>query len=169
MFALGCFWGAERCFWETPGVYTTAVGYAGGVTPNPTYEEVSAGGTGHAEAVRITYDPDRISYEALLDEFWRNIDPTDAEGQFGDRGRQYRSGIFYLDETQRLIAEMSKQMAQNSGRFKGVIVTEILPATTFWPAEEDHQDYYKKNPLRYKFFRFGSGRDSRLEKIWDNR
>ena len=153
-------------FDKLDGVTSTTVGYAGGKEKNPTYEQVSAGLTGHVEAVEIVYDPSRISYSALLDVFWRNIDPTQADGQFVDRGPQYRSVIFYHNDEQRRLAEASRESLDNSGRYERGIVTEIVPATTFYRAEEYHQDYYKKNPLRYKYYRYGSGRDRYLEKIW---
>jgi peptide-methionine (S)-S-oxide reductase len=145
-------------------VISTISGYTGGTKKNPTYEEVSAGTTGHAEAVQITYDPAKISYEKLLDVFWHNIDPLTANAQFCDSGSQYRSAIFYHDETQKNLAEASKKRLQS--RFKEPIVTEIVRATEFYPAEDYHQDYYKKNPIRYKIYRYGCGRDQRLQKLW---
>ncbi len=165
-FAGGCFWCMEHPFEKLDGVVEVVSGYTGGHVENPTYRQVSAGGTGHAEAVRITYDPAVIGYGKLLEVFWRNIDPTDAGGQFVDRGDQYRSAIFYHDEEQKRLAERSKAQMAASGRFDGPIVTEIVPASTFYPAEEYHQDYYRKNPLRYYFYRSGSGRDEYLEKTW---
>jgi len=141
-------------------------GYAGGHTVNPTYEEVSAGGTGHLETVEIVYDPAKVSYEKLLDVFWRQINPTDAGGQFVDRGTSYKSAIFYHNEEQRRLAELSKGKLEQSGRFDKPIVTEIRPAGPFYPAEGYHQDYWKKNPVRYKLYRFNSGRDQYLEKTW---
>jgi len=149
---------------ELEGVISTISGYTGGSKKNPTYEEVSAGTTGHAEAVQITYDPTKISYEKLLDVFWRNIDPLTANAQFCDSGSQYRSAIFYHDEAQKNLAEASKKRLQS--RFKQPIVTEIVRATEFYPAEDYHQDYYKKNPIRYKIYRYGCGRDQRLQKLW---
>jgi peptide-methionine (S)-S-oxide reductase len=163
-FAGGCFWCMEPPFDALDGVISTTSGYIGGRTANPTYEEVSSGTTGHTEAVEIVYDPDRISYAKLLEVFWRNIDPLTANAQFCDVGSQYRAGIFVHDETQRRLAEESKRgVAQRLGK---PIVTEITTASTFYPAEEYHQDYYRKNPLRYKLYRTGCGRDRRLEAIW---
>ena len=165
-FAGGCFWCVESDFEKVPGVIKVISGFTGGNVANPTYKQVSAGGTGHVEAVQITYDPTRVTYEQLLDVLWRHIDPTDAGGQFVDRGSQYRSAIFYHDEQQRQIAEKSRQALQQSGRFNKPIVTEILPFKAFYVAEDYHQDYYKKNPLRYKYYRWNSGRDQFLEKTW---
>lgn len=166
IFAGGCFWCMEPPFEKLDGVHAVVSGYIGGDEANPTYQEVSAGRTGHAEAVEITYDPTRVSYKQLLDVFWMNIDPTDARGQFVDRGSQYRSAIFYLDEEQKQQAEASRQRLEKSGRFDRPIVTEIVAATRFSPAEGYHQDYYKESPVRYKFYRYNSGRDQFLEKIW---
>ncbi len=166
IFAGGCFWCMQPPFDKLDGVISTTVGYAGGKEKNPTYEQVSAGLTGHVEAVEIVYDPSRVSYSALLDVFWRNIDPTQADGQFVDRGPQYRSVIFYHNDEQRRLAEASRESLDNSGRYERGLVTEIVPATTFYRAEEYHQDYYKKNPLRYKYYRYGSGRDRYLEEVW---
>ncbi len=168
IFAGGCFWCMEPPFEKLPGVLSVTSGYTGGNTVDPTYKEVSAGRTGHTEAIEIVFDPSQVSYPQLLEILWMNIDPTDGKGQFVDRGNQYRSGIFYLNEEQRVQAEASKQKLERSGRFDKPIVTEIVPATTFYPAEEYHQDYYKKNPLRYKFYRYNSGRDRFLEKAWGN-
>lgn len=165
-FAGGCFWCMVPPFEKIDGVKLVVSGYTGGYKDNPTYEEVSAGKTGHVEAVQITYDPSKVSYEKLLDVFWRQVDPTDIGGQFVDRGSQYRSVIFFNTPAQKALAEKSKAELQKSGRFKKSIVTEILPAGKFYPAEEYHQDYYKKNPLRYKFYRFNSGRDQFLKKVW---
>lgn len=165
-FAGGCFWCMEPPYDKLDGVVSTTSGYTGGQTKNPTYEEVSAGGTGHTEAVQIVYDSKKISYAQLLEVFWHNVDPLDAGGQFCDRGSQYRTGIFYYDETQKRLAEQSKRELDASGRFKQPIVTEIVQATAFYPAEEYHQDYYQKNPVRYKFYRFGCRRDSRLKALW---
>lgn len=162
----GCFWCMQPPFDKLAGVISTTVGYCGGKEENPDYKQVSAGKTGHAEAVEIEYDPSRISYAQLLDVFWRNIDPTQKDGQFNDLGRQYRTAIFYHNEEQRRLAEASKEELGKSGRFAKEIVTEIVPATTFYEAEEYHQDYYKKNPLRYKLYRYGSGRDSYLVRKW---
>jgi peptide-methionine (S)-S-oxide reductase len=163
-FAGGCFWCMEPPYDELEGVISTISGYTGGTKKNPTYEEVSAGTTGHAEAVQITYDPTKIRYEKLLDVFWRNIDPLTANAQFCDSGSQYRSAIFYHDETQKNLAEASKKRLQS--RFKEPIVTEIVRATEFYSAEDYHQDYYKKNPIRYKIYRYGCGRDQRLQTLW---
>ena len=165
-FAGGCFWCVESDFEKVNGVVEAVSGYTGGQKPNPTYQEVSAGGTGHAEAVQVTYDPAKITYEELLDVFWRHVDPTDGGGQFVDRGSQYRTAIFYHDEEQKRIAEESKAQLEKSGRFSGPVVTEIVPLTEFYPAEDYHQDYYTKNPLRYKLYRFGSGRDQFLSSTW---
>ena len=165
-FAGGCFWCMEPPYDELDGVISTTSGYTGGRKQNPTYEEVSTGTTGHTEAVQVVFDPKRISYARLLEVFWRNIDPLTANAQFCDHGTQYRSGIFYHDAEQRRLAEDSKRALEASGRFKGPIVTEIVAAGTFYPAEEYHQDYYKKNPIRYKFYRAGCGRDQRLAELW---
>ncbi|MBI2821304.1 MAG: peptide-methionine (S)-S-oxide reductase MsrA [Acidobacteria bacterium] len=165
-FAGGCFWCMEHPFDELEGVVSTTSGYTGGRVVNPTYEHVSSGGTGHAEAVQILYDPEKISYEKLLDTFWHNIDPTDLGGQFCDRGSQYRSAIFYHDETQKQQAETSKKDLETSGRLKKPVVTEIVPAKDFYTAEDYHQNYYRENPLRYKVYRYGCGRDRRLKELW---
>jgi peptide-methionine (S)-S-oxide reductase len=165
-FAGGCFWCMEPPFDKLDGVVSTVSGYLGGTEENPTYQEVSAGRTGHAETVQITFDPSKVTYRKLLEVFWKQINPTTADRQFVDVGRQYRSAIFYQNEVQRRLAEESRKEMENSGRFGAPIVTEIVPAGTFWPAEDYHQDYYMKNPLRYKFYRFGSGRDQYLKKIW---
>lgn len=166
-FAGGCFWCMEKPYESYKGIIDVTSGYTGGHKPNPTYKDVTSGTTGHLEAVRILYDPAVISYEKLLDIFWRQIDPTDDQGQFVDRGKQYRSAIFYHDERQKQLAEISKKMLDSSGRFEKPVVTAILPAKSFYKAEEYHQDYYKKNPIRYKFYRFNSGRDKFLEKVWE--
>lgn len=166
IFAGGCFWCMEPPFEKLDGVLSVVAGYIGGNKDNPTYQEVSAGWTGHAEAVEVTYDPARVSYPQLLSVFWKNIDPTDADGQFVDRGSQYRSAIFYLDGEQKKLAETSREQLGKSGRFDRPIVTEIVPASKFYPAEEYHQDFYKKNPLRYQFYRYNSLRDRFLEKAW---
>lgn len=168
-FAGGCFWCMEPPFEKLTGVKTVIPGYTGGHKPNPTYEEVSAGGTGHVEAIQILFDPSKVSYADLLEVFWRQIDPTDAGGQFVDRGKQYRSAIFYHTEEQKRLAEKSKSNLQKRGTFSKPIVTEILPATEFYPAEEYHQDYYKKNSIRYKFYRFHSGRDHFLNTAWGDK
>ncbi len=169
IFAGGCFWCMEHPFDELPGVISTTVGYTGGVKKAPTYEEVSAGGTGHAESVEVIFDPSLISYSELLDVFWRNIDPTTPNRQFVDVGSQYRTAVFYLNEAQKRLAEKSKTELEATGRYDQPIVTEIVPATTFYRAEEYHQDYYKKNPIRYKFYRYNSGRDRYIEKVWGKR
>ena len=165
-FAGGCFWCTESDFEKVPGVAKVISGYTGGGKENPTYKEVSSGTTGHVEAVQVYYDPSQVTYEELLDFFWRHVDPTDPGGQFVDRGAQYRSGIFYHDEEQQRLAEKSKEELSRSGKFDKPVVTEILKFTRFYEAEEYHQDYYKKNPLRYKYYRYGSGRDQFLEKVW---
>jgi peptide-methionine (S)-S-oxide reductase len=165
-FAGGCFWCMEHPFDQIPGVISVTSGYTGGHKKNPTYEEVSAGGTGHAESVQIIYDPSKVTYEKLLDVFWHNIDPTTKDRQFCDRGNQYRSAIFYHNEDQRNLALKSKKELEMSKPFKEPIVTEIVPSTEFYPAEEYHQQYYKKNPIRYKFYRYRCGRDQRLRELW---
>ena len=165
-FAGGCFWCVESDFEKVDGVIEAVSGYAGGHKPNPTYKEVSGGGTGHTEAVQVHYDPDKITYKELLDVLWRHMDPTDAGGQFVDRGSQYRPAIFYHDEEQKRIAEASKAELEKSGRFSKPVATEIVPLEEFYPAEEYHQDYYSKNPLRYKMYRYGSGRDQFLSRTW---
>ncbi len=158
-FAGGCFWCSESDYKKLPGVIKVVSGYTGGHKQNPTYREVSEGSSGHVEAIQVHYDPAQISYDALLTVFWRHIDPTDAGGQFADRGLQYRSGIFYHDEEQKMLAEKSKEALSRSGRFTKPIVTEIKPSTVFYEAEEYHQNYSEKNPLRYRNYRWGSGRD----------
>ena len=163
-FAGGCFWCMEGPFDKLDGVVSTTSGYTGGTKKNPTYEEVSSGGTGHAEAVQIVYDPAKISYEKLLEVFWHNIDPVAKNRQFCDAGTQYRSAIFVHDANQKRLAEASKTEIQK--RFKQPLATEIVQASAFYPAEDYHQDYYKKNPVRYKFYRSGCGRDARLEELW---
>ncbi len=163
-FAGGCFWCMEPPFDELDGVSSTTSGYIAGTTKNPTYEQVSTGTTGHTEALQVVYDPKKITYEKLLDVFWRNIDPLAANGQFCDLGSQYRSGIFYHDGNQKSAAEKSKKAIQ--ARFKQPVATEITAATVFYPAEDYHQDYYKKNPLRYKLYSHGCGRAQRLEEVW---
>jgi len=165
-FAGGCFWCTEADFEKVPGVVKVISGYTGGHKENPTYEEVSAGGTGHVEAVQVYYDPQKVSYEELLEFFWRHVDPTDPGGQFVDRGSQYRSVIFYQDEEQRQLAEASKKKLGESGLFDKPIVTEIIKFERFYPAEAYHQDYYKTHGTRYKFYRWASGRDQFLEKAW---
>lgn len=165
-FAGGCFWCMEPPFDKLDGVISTTSGYTGGHQDNPTYKQVSSGGTGHTEAVQIVYDPSKISYEKLLTVFWRNIDPTSADRQFCDRGTQYRPGIFYHGPAQQKAAENSLKELKKNKPFKEPIVTEITAATKFYPAEEYHQDYYKKNPVRYKFYRYNCGRDEILEYLW---
>jgi peptide-methionine (S)-S-oxide reductase len=165
-FAGGCFWCMEPPFDKLDGVVSTTSGYIGGRTRNPTYEEVSAGGTGHAEAVQVVYDPARISYEQLLQVFWRNIDPTVRNRQFCDVGSQYRTAIFSHDAGQRRLAEASKAALERNKPFSDPVLTEIAAAGEFYPAEEYHQDFYLKNPVRYKFYRTTCGRDSRLKELW---
>jgi peptide methionine sulfoxide reductase msrA/msrB len=165
-FAGGCFWCTEADFEKLPGVVKVVSGYTGGQKENPTYAEVSSGKTGHVEAVQVYYDPSKISYEELLDTFWKHIDPTDGGGQFVDRGPQYRSVIFYHDDEQKRLAEKSKDALGKSGKFNKPIATEILRFTKFYEAEEYHQDYYKNHSLRYSFYRHGSGRDQFLERAW---
>lgn len=164
-FAGGCFWCMEAVFDKVDGVISTTVGYTGGHTENPTYEEVCSGSTGHLEAVEILYDPEKISYGQLLEVFWRNIDPTVQDRQFCDVGPQYRTAVFYHDEEQRRLAQLSLEDLRQSGRFQRIF-TEIRAATAFWPAEDYHQDYYRKNPLRYNLYAVGCGRDRRLKDIW---
>lgn len=166
IFAGGCFWCMESDFDKVPGVLSTTSGYTGGSLANPTYEQVSAGRSGHVEALLVRFDPTQTSYAQLLDAYWPNIDPLTATGQFCDIGSQYRSAIFYRTPEQQRLAEGSKVALQASGRFTKPIVTEILPAGTFYPAEEYHQDYYRKNPLRYFYYRTTCGRDARLEELW---
>lgn len=165
-FAGGCFWCMQPPFEKLKGVLSTTVGYTGGHTKNPTYQDVSAGGTGHAESVQIVYDPEQISYAELLDVFWHNIDPITANAQFCDHGDQYRSAIFYHDETQQRVAEESKERLEASQRFDQPIVTAIVPAGEFYPAEEYHQKYHEKNPVRYRYYRWNCGRDQRLKELW---
>ena len=168
-FAGGCFWCMEPPFDKIDGVISTTSGYTGGQKLNPTYEEVSSGGTGHAEAVQIIYDPNTVSYQQLLKIFWRNVDPTTADRQFCDTGRQYRTAVFYHDEEQKRLAEESKAGLEKNKPFNQAIVTEITPASEFYPAEDYHQNYYQKNPVRYKFYRYNCGRDQRLEELWGNK
>lgn len=165
-FAGGCFWCMEHPFDALPGVLSVTSGYTGGQKKDPTYQEVSAGGTGHAEAVQIVYDPSRTTYGKLLDVFWHNIDPTTKDRQFCDSGHQYRSAIFYHSEEQRRAALQSKEALEKVKPFREPIVTEIVPAGVFYPAEEYHQHYYKKNPIRYWYYRNGCGRDRRLKELW---
>ena len=166
-FAGGCFWCTEADFEKVDGVLDAVSGYTGGTMKDPTYEDVASGGTGHVETVKVIYDPEKITYEGLLDVFWRHVDPTDGGGQFVDRGSQYRSVIFYENKDERLTAEKTKKSLSDSGQFKKKIVTEILPLGEFYEAEEYHQNYYRKNPFRYKWYRSGSGRDDFLKKAWN--
>jgi peptide-methionine (S)-S-oxide reductase len=166
-FAGGCFWCMEPPFDALDGVISTTAGYTGGDAKDPTYEEVSSGSTGHAESVEVRYDPSVVSFETLLGVFWHNIDPLDAGGQFCDRGSQYRTAIFYHSEAQRKLAEASKRRV--SEELHADVVTQIVPAGEFYPAEDYHQNYYKKNPLSYKFYRFTCGRDARLDDLWPDR
>jgi len=163
-FAGGCFWCTESDFDHVPGVLSTVSGYTGGTVPNPGYERVSAGGTGHAEAVEVTYDPSKVSYRQLLDFYWHSIDPTVKNAQFCDHGNQYRTAIFVRTEEERKLAEASKKKVEE--QLKKPIYTEIAAAGPFYAAEEYHQDFYKKNPTKYKFYRWNCGRDQRLEQIW---
>jgi peptide-methionine (S)-S-oxide reductase len=165
-FALGCFWCGEEAFEKIPGVTAVVSGYTDGKTRNPSYEQVSSGTTGHAEAIEVTFDPSKVSYEKLLDAFWLNHDPTTLDRQFCDSGSQYRPGIYWRDEEQRRLAEASKAKYEKLKTFKQPIVTPIVKATQFWPAEEYHQDFYKKNPVRYKFYANGCGRYARLDELW---
>ena len=167
IFAGGCFWCIEADFEKLPGVIGAESGYTAGKTPNPTYEQVSAGGTGHTEAVRVTYDSSKLSYAQLVDYFWRHIDPTVKDRQFCDVGTQYRSGIYWQNENEKKIAESSRDALLKGGKLPQ-IHTEIVTATAFYPAEEYHQDYYKKNPLRYTYYRKSCGRDARVNQIWGN-
>ncbi|MBV8826041.1 MAG: peptide-methionine (S)-S-oxide reductase MsrA [Hyphomicrobiales bacterium] len=166
IFAGGCFWCMEHPFDEIAGVVSVTSGYTGGTKSKPTYEEVSSGTTGHAESVQVVYDPGKVSYQKLVDVFWHNIDPLAVNAQFCDHGTQYRSAIFYQDDEQKRIAEASKEALVKSGRFDKPIVTQIVAATTFWPAEDYHQRYYRTHPVQYKFYRYNCGRDQRLEQLW---
>jgi len=165
-FAGGCFWCVESDFEKVDGVLQVVSGYTGGHTSNPTYEEVSAGGTGHVEAVQVFYDPEKVTYDQLLDVFWRHVDPTDPGGQFVDRGSQYRTVIFYHNDRQKRLAEASKRALEASGIFDKPIVTQVVKFTKFYKAEDYHQDYYKKNPIRYWYYRYASGRDQFLKRVW---
>ena len=165
-FAGGCFWCVESDFDAVPGVVETISGYTGGTADDPTYKQVTAGGTGHREAVQIRYDPKQVSYERLLHVFWRSVDPTDGGGQFCDRGESYQTAIFVGNEEERRIAEASKGALEQSMVLDAPVVTPIEPAGEFYPAEDYHQDYYAKNPVRYRFYRFSCGRDSRVQQIW---
>jgi peptide-methionine (S)-S-oxide reductase len=165
-FAGGCFWCMEHPFDEIDGVVSVTAGYTGGTKANPTYEQVSSGTTGHAESVEVVYDPAKVSYDKLVDVFWHNVDPLAVNAQFCDHGTQYRTAIFYHDDEQKRIAEASKAALEKSGRFDKPIATQIVQASTFWPAEAYHQHYYKTNPVRYEFYRYNCGRDQRLEQLW---
>jgi peptide-methionine (S)-S-oxide reductase len=165
-FAGGCFWCMEHPFDQLPGVVSVTSGYTGGQKKNPTYEEVSAGGTGHAESVQILYDPSKIGYDKLLAVYWHNIDPTVKDRQFCDSGHQYRSAIFYHTEEQRKMALQSKEALERNKPFRDPVLTEITPAGEFYPAEDYHQHYYKKNPIRYRYYRASCGRDNRLTELW---
>jgi len=167
-FAGGCFWCMEHPFDALPGVVSVTAGYTGGQKKNPTYEEVSAGGTGHAEAVQIVFDPSKTGYAKLLEVYWHNIDPTTKDRQFCDSGNQYRAAIFYHTEEQHQAALQSKAALEKAKSFKEPVVTEIVSAGEFYPAEEYHQHYYKKNPIRYRYYRGGCGRDRRLKELWGN-
>lgn len=166
IFAGGCFWCMQPPFDKTAGVIDTTAGYIGGTKPNPTYQLVSSGSTNYAEAVKITYDPNKVSYDKLLTIFWHNIDPTRDDGQFCDNGKQYRPEIFYTTPEQEKLAEKSKQQLVQSKIIKAPILVAITQAGTFYPAEKYHQDYYKKNPIRYRFYRYSCGRDKRLNELW---
>ena len=166
VFAGGCFWCMEPPYDALPGVVATVSGYTGGESENPSYEQVSAGGTGHFEAVEVTYDPARVSYTQLLEVFWRNVDPLDDGGQFCDRGDSYRTAIFYATAEEKAAALKSRDAAAEKLVIKGPIVTPLLPAKAFYPAEDYHQDYYQKNPIRYKYYRFACERDQRLKEVW---
>lgn len=169
MFAGGCFWCMEPPFEKLDGVSSVTSGYTGGTEQHPTYDQVSSGKTGHAESIQIHYDPSKINYQQLLEVFWMNIDPTQIRGQFADQGSQYRTAVFYHTDEQQQLAEASKDALQRSGKFDKPIVTEIVPASAFYPAEDYHQDYYKKNAIRYKLYRAGSGREGFLKKLWGDR
>ncbi len=166
IFAGGCFWCVEADFDKIPGVIDTTSGFTGGHVKDPSYEQVSNGGTGHAESVRITYDPGKVSYKELLDYFWHNIDPTTANAQFCDHGSQYRSAIFYLNEEQHKLAEQSKNKLEKTKPFSASVVTQIVPASMFYPAEDYHQNFHETHELKYKFYRYRCGRDDRLEELW---
>jgi peptide-methionine (S)-S-oxide reductase len=165
-FAAGCFWCTEEAFEKVPGVVSAVSGYIGGKTKNPTYEQVSSGSTGHAEAVQVTFDPSKVSYEKLLDTFWLNHDPTVTDRQFCDGGSQYRPAIFVYNDEQKRLAEASKAKWEKQKPFKQPILTPIVQAGEFWPAEDYHQDYYKKNPVQYRFYVTGCGRYARLDQLW---
>ncbi|MBU6434521.1 MAG: peptide-methionine (S)-S-oxide reductase MsrA [Nitrospirae bacterium] len=165
-FAGGCFWCMEEAFEKVEGVLSVTSGYMGGTVANPSYEDVSAGRTGHAESVEVVYDPAKVSYQKLLDAFWRNVDPVTPNAQFCDHGSQYRSAVFFQNDQEKREAEASKQAIEQSKRFKDPIVTQIVMAAQFYPAEEYHQDFYKKNPVRYKFYKYNCSRARRLEELW---
>jgi len=165
-FAGGCFWCMEEAFEKVNGVIDTVSGYMGGTVKNPTYEQVSAGQTGHAESVEVRYDPSKVTYTQLVEAFWQNVDPVTPDAQFCDHGNQYRAAIFYQGEDEKRLAEESKRAIEQSKRFSTPIVTQVVPASEFYPAEEYHQDFYKKNPVRYKFYKFTCGRAQRLESLW---
>ena len=165
-FAGGCFWCMEEAFEKVEGVASVVSGYMGGTVANPSYEEVSAGRTGHAESVEVIYDPTKVTYQKLLDAFWHNVDPLTPNAQFCDHGSQYRSAVFYSSENEKQLAEESKAAIEQAKKFPAPIVTQLVSAATFYPAEDYHQDYYKKNPLRYKYYKYGCGRANRLEALW---
>ena len=165
-FAGGCFWCMEEAFEKVEGVLSATSGYMGGTVVNPSYEEVSAGRTGHTESVEVVYDPAKVSYQKLLEAFWRNVDPLTPNAQFCDHGSQYRAAIFYQTDEEKRASDISKQAIEQSKRFKETIVTQIVPAAQFYSAEEYHQDFYKKNPVRYKFYKYNCGRTQRLEELW---
>ncbi|MEX2490762.1 MAG: peptide-methionine (S)-S-oxide reductase MsrA [Nitrospirales bacterium] len=165
-FAGGCFWCMEEVFESVEGIVSVVSGYTGGKVKNPTYEQVSAGGTGHAESIEVTYDPSKVTYQQLLEVFWRNVDPTTPNAQFCDHGNQYRTAIFYHNEIQQQLIDASKKNIESSKNFPESIVTEIAPASVFYPAEEYHQDFYTKNPIRYKYYKWNCGRVKRLEQLW---
>lgn len=165
-FAGGCFWCMEEAFEKVAGVTAVVSGYMGGTVKSPSYEDVSSGRTGHAESVEVQYEPSKVSYSQLLEAFWRNVDPVTANAQFCDHGSQYRAAIFYRNEEEKQAAEDSKRAIEQSKRFKEPIVTQLAPAGEFYPAEEYHQDFYKKNPIRYKFYKYNCGRAQRLEVLW---
>ena len=165
-FAGGCFWSMELAFEKVEGVLSVTSGFMGGTVANPSYEEVSAGRTGHAESVEVVYDPSKVSYQKLLDAFWHNIDPITSNGQFCDYGNEYRTAIFFQTDEEKRLSDASKLAIEQSKRFKEPIVTQIVKASQFYPAEEYHQDFYKKNPVRYKFYQYNCGRAKRLEELW---
>ncbi|MEM1243227.1 MAG: peptide-methionine (S)-S-oxide reductase MsrA [Pseudomonadota bacterium] len=169
IFAGGCFWCMQPPYDKLKGVVSTTVGYIGGKTPNPTYKKVSAGNTGYVEAIQVTYDPKKVNYQTLLNLYWHNVDPTRNDGQFCDKGKQYRPEIFYLNPQQKQLAEASKAKIKKSGMIKQPILVAITPAGKFYPAEQYHQNYYKKNPLRYRFYRYTCGRDKRLKQLWGSK